>query len=421
MRQSIRGFLNGVSPGPNGTGKDGKKGGFLGEIPGKLTRKATVANLMGNAQPTISGQHQPVGPGTGAEDNPENSILDHYSGLLYHDPVSSGTWKDVNLPKKPKTPNVLFASSTQQTLAAGRNINAYRPWGPERKVDPLDALLERSMNNSLSLEIHGEHEDGEYDDDFFEATDHSHSRSSTGKSSRGSRPTSRNGRGGSRKSSNGTHYKDRHASLAVDHQNQNHNRNGKHGGGSKSNNHRHHSNSPHHNKHHSNNNHHHHSGNRSRSHSTESRKGSAGERRGGGRNSPHNCSSITPPRSHNSRTSSAEGNRSRPRSRGRYSDDETGNPGLTVSISQESYLSHEGSSLVTNSLLSPSLAGGDNGENHYDMPPIPSNDESEYGSPVGSPSLARRSHDLNSSSGSPSHSMTKKRSPLVINFIKPPI
>jgi hypothetical protein len=433
MRQSIRGFLNGGGSGPNG-GKDSKKGNVVGDLPGKLTRKATVANLMGNAQPAgiPGGQHLQLSA-TGGEENPENSILDHYSGLLYHDPISSGTWKDVNLPKRPKTPNALFSSSTQQTLAAGRNINAYRPWGPERKIDPLDALLERSMNNSLSSEVHEDDGDGEYNDDFFEVADHSHSRSSTGKSSRSSRPNSRNGgsRGNPRKSSNGIHYKDRHASLAGDHQNHNHDRNGigKHQHGSnKSNNHRHHSHSPHHH----NNKHHHGSsnGNRSRSHSTESRKGSAGEKHGGGRNSPHN-SSCTPPRPHNSGTSSADGNRSRPRSRGRNSDDERGTLGLTVSISQESYLSHEGSSLVTNSLLSPSQAGHEDGnyeDSHFDMPPIPSNDESEYGSPAGSPSHDRRSHDLSSSTshqfssnGSPSHSIAKKRSPLVINFIKPPI
>lgn len=133
MRQaSMRGAMLGA-----GTGK--------APPPGKLTRKATMANLTsGNG---------PSGGGTATEPEPTENILEHYSGLLFRDPMSPNTWQELNSPKKTKTG--LFQTQ-KQSLSAGRNINAYRPWGPARPVDPLDAILEKTINQSL-VEGEGNH------------------------------------------------------------------------------------------------------------------------------------------------------------------------------------------------------------------------------------------------------------------------
>jgi hypothetical protein len=133
--------------------------------PGKLTRKATVANLMANkANVGPGGQHGELLMGNPTDpENSENTVMEHYSGLLYRDPQVNTTWKECNLPKKVKSS--LFQSH-KSTLSAGRNMNAYRPWGPARPIDPLDVILEKTIEKGLA---HGEdHDDeggGEYSED----------------------------------------------------------------------------------------------------------------------------------------------------------------------------------------------------------------------------------------------------------------
>jgi hypothetical protein len=128
--------------------------------PGKLTRKATVANLMANkANVGPGGQHGELLMNPTDPENSENTVMEHYSGLLYHDPQVNTTWKECNLPKKVKSS--LFQSH-KSTLSAGRNMNAYRPWGPARPIDPLDAILEKTIEKGLA---HGEDHDEEGGED----------------------------------------------------------------------------------------------------------------------------------------------------------------------------------------------------------------------------------------------------------------
>ena len=173
MRTSVRGNLLG--------GKSGI---------GKLQRKATMANLVKS-----SGGNRQNGPEDAQDtENPENAILEHYSGLLYRDPQQPTTWKECNTPKKTKAS--IF--QTQKTsLSAGRNMNAYRPWGPQRPVDPLDAILEKTINNSM-----------------LETDESDHPRSRDRHHRKGSRHSRKSHDSSTKGSSSAGHYKDRHRSLS---------------------------------------------------------------------------------------------------------------------------------------------------------------------------------------------------------------
>lgn len=91
-----------------------------------------------------------------------SSIFYNYSGLIYRDPSSPLTWKEINMnnagPLDPETnhpsnsiaPGTAdvsgFASSGgKRNLSAGKMINAYRPWGPVREKDPLEMLLKKQL------------------------------------------------------------------------------------------------------------------------------------------------------------------------------------------------------------------------------------------------------------------------------------
>jgi hypothetical protein len=107
---------------------------------------------------TPANHHLPVSadyiPGFDSEDNDTHlSIFQNYSGLLYKDPTSLGAWKDLNLPTKVKYHNTAF-SSAKKALHAGKMMNSYRPWGPDRPVDPLDQLLEKQMAAKLGHNSH---------------------------------------------------------------------------------------------------------------------------------------------------------------------------------------------------------------------------------------------------------------------------
>lgn len=120
-------------------------------------------------------------------------FFQHYSGLLYRDPQVLGTWSDCNTPKKTKAS--LF-QTTKTTLSAGRNMNAYRPWGPPRPIDPLDAILEKTMTSqSAELEEYDDDEDRPRSrDDHRKGRKRSHSGSKNNRNQHKSRSKDRPGR-----------------------------------------------------------------------------------------------------------------------------------------------------------------------------------------------------------------------------------
>lgn len=93
----------------------------------------------------------------GFDDDTNESLFEHYSGMLFHDPSTNAAWKELNDLIRSTSPSnnsdsrpasaLLSSSSTKRSLSAGRMINCYRPWGPARLNDPLDVLLQKSITS----------------------------------------------------------------------------------------------------------------------------------------------------------------------------------------------------------------------------------------------------------------------------------